>query len=322
MNHILKEDLPITQDIKDISGLEDNANVALIATVSKSTVQPKKSVGEFYLSVALMDKTGTVDMPIWDNAEEMAKEIPVGSIIFVRANKKSYEERVQLTKPTILICEGFEASDFMPKYNIQVADLAKELISYATKITDQRYITFLQKLLGIKISSDFEVLNEKKWTAFSNCPAAAKHHGNKIHGLLLHTIGVLRTIDASVNLHNDFEDIDTEEAIDKNMLYFLAIIHDYCKLFEYNFSTTISAKENLYVSHDVLLIGELQHLNRSNSNLFSTEEMSKMFFIILTHHGEYGRYKPTEKDKFPVEAKLLHCADMIDSQIVGEVEKN
>jgi len=320
MRHVPKGKLPAVKDIKTISNLKDLEQTDLVAMVSKSSIQPKKTEGS-YLSVVLTDRTGTVDMPIWDNVETLATEIPVGSIVFVRAIKKSYDERTQLTKPTIYLCDGYEANDFMPEYNVEVVNLAKELTSYAAKITDERYIVLLQDLLGLKISNEFEVLDEEKWTAFSNCPAAAKFHGNKIHGLLIHTIGVLRTIGAAANLHRDFDDIDADNAVDWNMLYFLAIIHDYCKVYEYNYSTTISMIEDLYVSHDVFLVGELQHLNRVRNNLFSNEEMSKMFFIILTHHGDYGRYKPTEKDKYPAEAKLLHCADMIDSQIVGEAER-
>ena len=320
MNHISKESLSnALRDIKTISAFPDHENISLVAAISKSTVLTTKE-NKQYLSVTLSDKTGTIDMPLWNDVE-LADELIVGTVVFVTGTKKTFNEKHQINKTSISICDGYSATDFIAKYNVALKSLIIELLSYIKKIQDKRYVQFLEEMLGIQLTDKLEIIEKEKWNAFLTCPAASKYHGNKIHGLLVHTIGVLRTVDKMIDLHSDFDDIDTTDAFDKDMLYFMTMIHDYCKLKEYKYDVAISRNDNLYVDHGVFLVGELQYVNRSFGNLFNDEEMSKMFFISLTHHGDKGRYTPEEWDKYPVEAKLLHCADMIDSQIVSEAEK-
>ena len=342
MNYIARGDIKDFEskviDIKEVIDSTDGTSVSLVAVISNIAVSNKNN-GDKYLLLTLADKTATVEMPLWDNADAYLKELEIGTIVLVKGSKKSFNEKAQINKTGLFICTGFDRTDFMPKYDVDVAACAWELIQYARQIKDNRYFRFLENLLGISIYNLLEeklypeqyphivyedniipVLSATKWDAFSTCPSAAKHHGAKIHGLLVHTLGVVKAVHNMIHLH-DQSIIDTNGVIDKDMLMFLAIVHDYCKTEEYRYDIAISYNDTLYVSHDVLLIGELQCANRAYDNMFSVEEMSKMYAIILTHHGEWSRYKPTGKDKYPIEARLLHCADMIDSQIVGEAER-
>jgi hypothetical protein len=141
----------------------------------------------------------------------------------------------------------------------------------------------------------------------------------------MHTVGVTQAIDYMVTSYKTFDGVkvDPEDAIDADLLYFMGIVHDYCKTNEYTYDTAISRKENILVSHEVFLIGEITHQNILLGNLFTNEELSKIFLIEMLHHGDFGRYKlpEHEKNNQPLEAQLLHQADMIDSQIVGNIEK-
>lgn len=339
MNYIARGDIKdfdsTVIDIKKVTDSPDGTGISLVAVISNITISNKNN-GDKYLLLTLADKTATVEMPLWDNADAYLEELEVGTVVFVKGSKKSFNEKPQINKVALFLCTGFDKTDFMPKYDVDVVDLACELIDYAEQINDVRYFILLEEFLGIefhdgvidtvdreitsKSGKSIKILNKAKWDAFSTCPSAAKHHGAKIHGLLVHTLGVVKAVHNMIHLH-DNSVINTEGAIDKDMLMFLAIVHDYCKTEEYRYDIAISYNDTLYVSHDVLLIGELQCANRAYDNMFSVEEMSKMYAIILTHHGEWSRYKPTGKDKYPIEARLLHCADMIDSQIVGGAER-
>lgn len=329
LNHITKDKIKKEglHTIKAIVGMKDAAQIRLVAVISKSALAAKKAEGEFYLATTLFDKTGTISMPLWNSAEVLSEELTVGTVVFVTGTKGSYKDVPQISMKTIEIVDDIESTAFMPKYKTEVQILVKKLLGYACKIKEEKYKKMLEAILGIKIANDsyYEVTDKGKWEAFINCPAAVSHHGNKLHGLLMHTVGVTQAIDYMVTSYKTFDGVkvDPEDAIDADLLYFMGIVHDYCKTNEYTYDTAISRKENILVSHEVFLIGEITHQNILLGNLFTNEELSKIFLIEMLHHGDFGRYKlpEDEKNNQPLEAQLLHQADMIDSQIVGNIEK-
>ena len=56
-------------------------------------------------------------------------------------------------------------------------------------------------------------------------------------------------------------------------------------------------------------------INEQAKNPLSEQELDFIQYAILSHHGDFGPYKPLH-----IEHWILHLADMIDAKVVYEIE--
>ena len=309
--------------IEEILDMQDNTKTEVMAMVIEIKKLPyKKAPGDFLL-LQMQDNTGYIVMPIWNNIEKY-DHIEVGTKLLVKGEKRSYNNEPQLNMNTISVLEEAESAleNFVPSYQIP-QELFTYFNSFLLKIQDIRYHKFLEEIMGIMATEEGQlfVVNNLKWKRFTEAPAAAKHHGNRLGGLFLHTVGVMKAVDNIIKdyVENPFH--TKAKNLDTDMLRFLAIIHDFEKTNEYKWMVEIAYESKVCVGHEVLLLNTLGSANTKCGDMFTIYEMSKMNSIILTHHGQWSKYTPSHKDTVFLEGKLLHVCDMIDSQIIGEAEK-
>ena len=311
--------------IADVLQADNNTPVVVRCMIAGKQRLPKKNSGE-YLRLDLQDNTGKIIMPVWSDIRRIDNFHQVGDIILVHGKRTEFNDIPQITLDHIeTVHEDLPMDMFIPTYYISEA-IYDFFDSVVKKIKDTRYHQLLEQIIGLKTSPTerFTITDMSKWEAFTAAPAAVNHHGNKIGGLFLHTVGVLKALENIIDnyVENPFFLSASKEHLDTDMLRFLGILHDIDKTSEYKWDMEITRNEDLCVQHDVLFIRTLTEANLLCGKPFSLEEMSKMFAIILVHHGPYAKYQANEKDKTFLEATLLHCADMIDSQIIGVIESN
>lgn len=315
--------------IKDIGAIENGRNISFHGLVVSSQRLPKKNGGE-YLAVKLQDNTGAIESPIWEDLPFWEQRTPPGAKLLVTGIKSDFAgtPQIKFVLVTELPADQAPTSDFIPSYDIPDAALTY-FAEFIAKIQDQRYHLILNNLLGITVKKDrsgtpeLAVFKHKKWVKFISAPSASTHHGNKVGGLFMHVIGVAKAIDNMLlNYAEQPFFLKAEQSkLDADVLRFLAIVHDYDKTKEYLWEEGVKYNENAHVGHEILFMETFGAANEACGQIFNLEERTAMYSIILMHHGQWGKYQPSPKDKVFLEAKLLHCADMIDSQIVGAIER-
>jgi len=314
--------------IKELQDMPNGANIKLRCLLASKSRLQKKNGGD-YLSLKLQDMSGSIETPIWDLVDRNDENLQENQAYVVTATRGDYQGAPQLKNPQLTLLDSpWSIAEFVPCYDIPTQCL--DFFAYfLSAISDNRYRKILESLLGVSTKEDrsapgkYELVirDHTKWKKFIQAPAAVTHHGNKIGGLFLHTVGVAKAID---NMVYDYVEkpffINASKVLDVNLLRFVAIIHDFCKTIEYSWeSGVIKVDEDVYVNHDILIIQELGAIAKSE---LSQSELSKIYSIILQHHGQWSKYHPGPRDTVFVESHLLHVADMIDSKIVGETEKS
>lgn len=268
------------------------------------------------LSITLADVTGRISFPVFSLAEKLDKELQEGVAYNVSGVVNIWNGNVQIKSESMnkppkfveLDKSEYEPTDFVGEYTIPqgfiklftdtVTDMAspyKELVMEATGC------------LGC---------NDERWKQFITAPSAEKHHGNKIGGLFLHTLGVLSNMMNIIKLYERLNVYgDLSNVINKDRLIAKAIIHDVEKINEYQYDTVIrripGAVGHLY--DGVYLVSKI---NNSLDTPLERSEIENIKYSILSHHGQYGPCEPKT-----IEDMLLHLCDMIDSRVVGELEK-
>ena len=301
-------------DIATVLKQNEGARVCMRVVISDKKLLPKANKEE-YLSLDIQDSTGKLNFPVWTDVKALYDVFEVGMIIdIVDATLGFWNDTPQLKNPRFHILTEQELKkvdirQFVPSY-----DIPRELITYMEQTInklEEPYRTIAIFATGA-LGHD-----EIRWKAFTECVSAEKHHGNKRGGLFLHTYGVLKAVD---NVIKDYVTnpyfYDASSIINVSRLRLKAILHDLKKVDEYEYKTIIRRKPDKKVGHIYNGIIYLNEINKEAGNILSEEDLDDIANSFLTHHGQWGPKTPETTEEW-----ILHLADMIDSRIVGCLEK-
>lgn len=289
--------------IADVYRKNVNEDIEVLCTLADKKVKSKAN-GDKYAVITIRDETGKISFVIWDDISK-AKDIEIGSDIVVSGKVNRYKDEVQIKNAVIKPSENI-------KKTIPIYQISQENLKYFNGIIDSlesRYKEFAIAVTGAR------GYNEERWNEFTQCVAGEKYYGYKQGGLFLHTVGVIRSLEAIINnyllnpFHNSLDGI-----IVRDRVIVKALLHDYMKTKVYEYKNAIRRKP-MKVDHIVLGVIYASEINKEIGNVFSEDELENIQYSILSQYGHFGKY-----ELITIEDKLLHFADMIDSQISIEVE--
>lgn len=165
---------------------------------------------------------------------------------------------------------------------------------------------------------------------YMTCPAAKGFHGAMIHGLAVHSLSILdmaRAIFFSISSSPVARSTigvgkSIGQAVDIRLVMLAALIHDYYKMEEYVWTNigSIEYKRESSFPHEFKIFSDLQQMEKIEDKEFN-KTLDKLSQVVLWHSGQYGEYQPNKKTPLYVETEIFHHLDMLDSRIVGAVEK-
>lgn len=291
------------ESIKEVIEAEVGSHIDFKGIV-RSIKEAKKLNGELFLNLEIADADDFIQFPIWDKVAERKELIKNGDLIRVIGTAKDFSGARQVNVYGMKIVEDESIEKYIPKYKI-----TENLLAYFKKIYDNLdtpYKDVVSELTGFERYAD-------KWDDYITCVAAEKGHQNRQAGLFVHSIGVLKNVDNMMidYIENPFF-TRADNVINPSRLRTLAIVHDVCKIDEYEFRNGIFRKPNA-IDHRIKFVSVLDSIKHKID--LSDEDIYRMQYSVLAHHGPWGGNKPKT-----LEDSLLHFADMIDSKIVGCVE--
>ncbi len=253
--------------------------------------------GKPFLSATLSDKTGAIEIKVWDYTGPIASA-DVGKVVKIRGNVGEYRGTPQITVDRIRLADEndqYDVSALVPVAPIDVGATLGELKDLIDSIEDNDYKEICKMLFA------------KHYDTWANIPAAKSVHHAFLNGLLMHTVSMMKIANFLAGLYGDI--------IDRSLLLAGTFLHDFGKQQEFSLSqlgivTDYSIKGQL-LGH--LVIGA-QEVAQFASRLGTPEDKSILLqHMILSHHGEpeFGAaVKP-----ICAESELLSQIDMIDSRM-------
>lgn len=264
--------------------------------LSDATVRSSTN-GSRYLSATLCDRSGSLDMKMWDYALAIGPN-DNGSAVRVRGQVLDYRGTRQLNVRQLRLAEerdGVEAENLVPTAPID----AEEAMAYVEDRIASLQDTDFRKLA--------ETLFARHREGIRTIPAAKSvHHGFR-GGLLMHTANMLQTADFLSGLY--------AEAVNRDLLLTGVLLHDIAKLREFDFSPLGMVKEysveGRLLGHPVM--GAMEAAETAEALGIPQEKAMLLEHLLLSHHGEpeFGAaVRP-----MCAEAELLHLIDLIDSRM-------
>jgi len=259
------------------------------------------SRGSPYLSLKLVDRTGSVDARMWGLPNELLHGLPEPEYVSVEGNTHEYRGtlQVKLDRLRVLNKEEISEEDYVPASELDLENLAAELLLAGQDLENEH----LRDLFETMVS------DETFWEAFRAAPAGKSMHHARLGGLLEHSVQCLKIARFLAELY----------PVDRDMLVFGAIFHDVGKTQELSWGsggfayTTVGRLQGHVVLGDRLVASYIARIPG-----FPEELALRVSHVLLSHQGEH-EYGSPEQPK-TLEALLVHLADNLDARTAMYLE--
>ena len=273
--------------------MANNDGFWLIKTIDKK-VNVK---GAPYLDMMLCNKEGEIPGKLWDYNELVHGEYTPGEVIKVRGSVTQFNGNDQLRIDKIRLVnenDGVNVADFVPTAEYSGEMMYGQIMNIiaAVKDEDLRQLTYA-------LVKDNEA-NLIFW------PAAFKLHHATRGGLLYHTLSIIKIAESICGIY---------PAVDKDLLMCGIIVHDLCKIDEFDISPAglaagYSVKGEL-IGH--LVMGAMKIENKAKELGINPEKAMLLEHMVISHHGEPD-FGAAVRPMF-LEAEILSQLDKLDATI-------
>lgn len=255
------------------------------------------SRGTPYLSLTLVDKTGSVDARMWKLPQELSKGLDGPEYVYVQGHAHEYRGQLQVKveRMEVLNREEIEEEDYLPQTEQDRRALAAEVIEAGRALEDEHLRELFARM----------VADEPLWEAFCAAPAAKTMHHARVGGLLEHSACCLRVALAVADLYPE---------ADRDLLLFGAVFHDIGKTRELSWGgggfayTTPGRLQGHVVLGDRIVAEHVAGIPG-----FPEELALQVSHVMLSHQGE-REYGSPEQPK-TLEALLVNLIDNLDARV-------
>ncbi|MDD5090972.1 MAG: HD domain-containing protein [Candidatus Wallbacteria bacterium] len=279
-------------DVKELRGEEQSILLAL-----KQFNEAAGRTGRKYLKMLLFDRSGESDARCFDGYEKILPELRNGNVYKFRAIPDSFNNKEYLKVLSIGASTEFDPGDFIPVAPHDPGVMLASMREHVAMIGNP----FLRQLTDI-------FLSDAEWVErFSRWPAAKEWHHSYMHGLLEHTLSVMKLVVAVTPRYPD---------LDRDLLLAGAFFHDIGKLDEYQMNgvmINISTRGRL-LGHIITGSTIIEKAIQSIPD-FPPGTSQALLHLIVSHHGQLEWGSP--KQPAFREAVILHLLDYLDSQLTG-----
>lgn len=251
-----------------------------------------------FLNLEVGDATGQTSAKWWDwqSSGFSITQFPIGSIIKLRGVVEDFQGRKQLK---ISRLRQAEESEYTLEDFIRVSPQSEEeVIARINALVAQLENPHIKELVAAFF--DDEVI----FAEYLRASAAERNHHAYVRGLAEHSCNVT---EVALSIASHYPELD------RDLLIFGGLFHDYGKIQSYNITTTIQySLAGRLVDHISLADAEITARAKQIEN-FPEELLLRIRHLVLSHHGEKAFGSPVDP-KTP-EAIVLNYADLIDSRM-------
>lgn len=262
------------------------------------TADKKANVkGAAYLDMVLCSKTGEINGKLWDYSELVHGVYAPGELVKIRGSVTQFNGNDQLRVEKIRHVNESDAvsvTDFVPTAEYSGEMMLGQIMNVIASVKDEEL-----KQLTYALVKD----REKELLFW---PAAFKLHHAIRGGLLYHTLSIIRLAQGVCGLY---------PCVDKDLLMCGIIVHDLCKIDEFQISPAglasgYSVKGEL-IGH--LVMGAVKIEMKAKELGISEDKAMLLQHMVISHHGEPD-FGAAVRPMF-LEAEILSQLDTLDATI-------
>ncbi len=280
---------------KELNLLEKGEHVDHFLLIKKCELRLTKS-NKQYLYLELGDKSVSLNSNVWDNFEDFYKSIVPGDIAKVKGVMDEFQGTPQIKVFSIKKAsskDNVSAADFLPKSKRDPVEMESEFRDRIENISNP----FLKALIN-------KIFNEENFEKFSMAPAGKSWHHSYIHGLLEHTLEIVKICDLMCDIHPE---------INRDILICGAIMHDFGKTEELSFDPVFDYTDKGKLLGHIVISAMLVNEEAKKIKGFPEDLKNSLLHVILSHQGKLEYASPVIPKT--LEAITLYQADELSAKV-------
>lgn len=279
---------------KSLSELNKEEEFTLFLLINKYETKTTKN-GNSYLSLELRDKSTIISANLWENFNDILQGISENKIVKVNGVLQEFNGSPQIKIKRIRFAnesDNVSIEDFIPVSPRNLNDMKQEFNDVIGSINNEFLKTLLEKIFA------GENLNN-----FYNVPAGANWHHAYLHGLLEHTLELVKICDLMCTIHPE---------INRDLLIAGALLHDFGKTEELTLTPSFEyTDKGRLIGH--IMIGAMA-VEKAIDEIenFPEELKNQLIHLILSHQGKLEYASPVIPKT--LEAIVLYHADELSAK--------
>ncbi len=255
--------------------------------------------GKKFLSMELGDKSGSINTNVWndtDGFDNITDKGKVGDIIKVSGSIDEFQGIPQIKVSSIRLsipADNVEVKDFLPRSARDPELMIKELLVSIEDISNAH----LKELLK-------NIFSGERIEKFKTAPAGKSWHHGYIHGLIEHTLEMIKICDLMCDFHPQ---------INRDLLVSGAMLHDFGKTEELSYDSAFNySDKGKLIGHIVICASMVEEETKKIAE-FPEELKNLLIHLILSHQGKLEYASPVVPKT--VEAIALYQADELSAKV-------
>jgi len=255
--------------------------------------------GKKFLSMELGDKSGSINTNVWNDTagfDNIADKGKVGDIIKVSGSIDEFQGIPQIKVSSIRLsipADNVEVKDFLPRSARDPELMKKELLVRIEDISNAH----LKELLK-------NIFSGERIEKFKTAPAGKSWHHGYIHGLIEHTLEMIKICDLMCDFHPQ---------INRDLLVSGAMLHDFGKTEELSYDSAFNySDKGKLIGHIVICASMVEEETKKIAE-FPEELKNLLIHLILSHQGKLEYASPVVPKT--VEAIALYQADELSAKV-------
>ncbi len=280
---------------KELNLLQKGDALNHFLVVRKSELRLTKANKQF-LTLELGDKTISLNANMWDNFEEISVKIKPGIVVKVKGVIDEYLGNTQIKITALRLAssaDGISSSDFLAHSKRDPQEMREEFSARMSKIND----TCLRQLMEI-------IFQGERFEKFIKVPAGKSWHHSYIHGLLEHTLEIIRICDLMCDIHPE---------INRDILICGAMLHDFGKTEELSFEPVFEYTDKGKLLGHIVISAMLVNEESKKIKDFPEDLKNCLLHVILSHQGKLEFASPVVPKT--LEAITLYQADELSAKV-------
>ena len=280
---------------KDLSLLLKGDGVDHYLLIRKFEVRLSRQ-NKQYLNMELGDKSGILNANIFDNFDGIWNSFKNGSLVKVKGVIDDYQGSKQIR---IISIEAVDPSDnisineFLPKSLRNTDEMKEEFLRRINSLSDY-YLRYLMK----------KIFDGERFEKFATAPAGKSWHHGYIHGLIEHTLEIIKICDLMCDIHPE---------LNRDLLISGAMMHDFGKTEELKYDGVFEYTDKGKLIGHIVISAMIINDEVNKISGFPEDLKNCLLHIILSHQGKLEYASPVVPKT--LEAIALYQADELSAKV-------
>lgn len=280
---------------KDLLALNKGDVVDHFLMIRKCELRTAKNNKQF-LALELADKSLAVNSNMFESFEEIFTKVKAGDIVKVKGVIEDYQGSPQIKVKSIRPAkfeDDVTPMDFLAKSKRSLDEMKKGFFGRVERISNQHLRALLKN-----------IFTEEAFEKYSSVPAGKSWHHSYIHGLLEHTLEIIKICDLMCDFHSE---------LNRDLLISGALLHDFGKIEELSFETGFEyTDKGKLIGHIVIAAMHVEEKSKVIKN-FPEELKNCLLHLVLSHQGKLEHASPVVPKT--IEAIALYHADELSAKV-------